>query len=152
MADWPPLPEPRSFAGTAIWLGGITALPFAIVWSLLVAIQQQRPLGEILPYGLGAGLFFGAAFGPAMAFFFRGETADVRVPDKQDFLSRLNIATSQLGYNPATESEDFLTYKPSMQAGLAAGRISVQLRGGRAVIIGPKLYVRKLIGRLASEL
>ena len=53
-------------------------------------------------------------------------------------------------YNPATHTEDFFTYKPSFQAGVAAGRISVQLFEGRAVVVGPRMYVRKLLRRLAS--
>lgn len=152
MGDSPLLPEPRSFVGTAIGLGGLTALPFGIGWSFLFASIRQRPFGEILPYGIGCGLWFGVLFGLTMAFFLRGETVSLEAGDKRDFISRLNVATAQLGYNPASESEDFLTYKPSMQAGLAAGRISVQLQGGRAVIVGPRMYVRKLRGRLSSGL
>lgn len=145
------LPEPRSYAGTAILLGAITALPFAILWSLLFAAIQQQSVGEILPFGLGAGLFFGVSFGLALAFFLKGEKATVDVEDRKDFVSRLNVAMSQLGYNPATEAEDFFTYKPSFQAGLAAGRIAVQLQGRRAVIVGPKMYVKKLLTRLTAE-
>jgi hypothetical protein len=58
---------------------------------------------------------------------------------------------SQLGYHPATGDGSFLTYKPSFQAGLAAGRVSVQLRGGDAVIVGPRMYLRKLLDRLDAE-
>jgi hypothetical protein len=145
------LPEPRSYAGTAITLGAVTALPFAILWSWLFAAMQERSFGEILPFGLGAGLFFGIFFGLAMAFFLQGETATVEVADKKGFISRLNIAMSQLGYNPATQTDDFFTYKPSFQAGLAAGRMSVQLQDGQAVVVGPKMYVNKLLKRLATR-
>ena len=143
------LPEPRSYAGTAIMLGAITALPFAILWSWMFAAMQERSFGEILPFGLGAGLFFGLFFGLTMAVFLKGETATVEVRDAKGFISRLNVAMSQLGYNPATQTEDFLTYKPSFQAGLAGGRLSVQLQEGQAVIVGPRMYVKKLLKRLA---
>ena len=144
------LPEPRSYAGTATMMFAITALPFAILWSWLFAAMQQRSFGEILPFGMGAGLLFGLFFGLTMAFFFKGETATIEVVDKKSFVSQLNVATSQLGYYPATQAEDFFTYKPSLQAGLAAGRISVQLQDGQAVVVGPKMYVKKLLKRLAT--
>src|SRR5207248_10142006 len=96
------LPEPRSFAGTALMIGGITSLPFAILWSGLFAAMQHQSFGDILPFGLGAGLFFGVFFGLAMAFFLKGETVAVEVRDKKAFISRLNVAMSQLGYNPAS--------------------------------------------------
>jgi len=144
------LPEPRSYIGTAIMLGVITALPFAIGWSWLFASMQQRPFGEILPFGMGAGFFFGLFFGLTMAFFLKGETTIIKIADKRGFVSQLNVAMSQLGYNPATQADDFFTYKPSFQAGLAAGRISVQLTGGQAVVVGPKMYIRKLLKRLAT--
>jgi hypothetical protein len=144
------LPEPRSYVGTAIMLSAITALPFAILWSWLFAAMQQWSFGEILPFGIGAGMFFGLFFGLSMAFFLKGETATVEVAEKKDLVARLNVAMSQLNYNPATQTEDFLTYKPSFQAGLAAGRISVQVREGQAVVVGPKVYVKKLLKRLAT--
>jgi len=113
--------------------------------------MRGESFADVLPFGLGAGMFFGLFFGITMAFFLRGATATVFVSDRNAFVSRLNVATSQLGYNPATQTEDFFTYKPSFQAGLAAGRISVQLFERRAVIVGPKMYVKKLLRRLASE-
>jgi hypothetical protein len=100
---------------------------------------------------LAVGVLFGVVFGLTMAFFIKGETATLGIGDKNGFVSRLNVATSQLGYYPATWSEDFFTYKPSLQAGLAAGRISVQLRDGQAVLVGPKMYVKKLLKRLATD-
>jgi hypothetical protein len=129
----------------------ITALPFGLLWSLLFAAMQQQSFGEILPFGLVAGLLFGLLMGLTMAFFLKGETATVDVSDERDFISRLNVAMSQLGYNPATRADDLFTYKPSFQAGLAAGRIAVQLQPGRAVVVGPKMYVRKLLKRLATD-
>jgi hypothetical protein len=131
-------------------LGALTALPFAIAWSWLFAAAQQRSFGEILPFGLGAGFLFGLFFGLTMAFFLKGETATIQVADRKGFVSRMNVAMSQLGYNPATQTDDFFTYKPSFQAGLASGRISVQLQEEHAVVVGPKMYVKKLLKRLAT--
>ena len=135
----------RSYGGTALMLGSASALPFALVFSWLLAAMMQRPFGEVIPISLGAGLLFGVLFGLTMAFFLKGETAAVKYIDEAAFLARLNIAVSQLGYNPAVQSERFVTFKPSFQAGLAAGRIAVQLQEGEAVIVGPRIYVHKLL-------
>lgn len=145
------LPEPRSFAGTAWMLGAITVLPFGPLSSWVVAASQRWwSFGQIFPFGLVAGALFGLLFGVAMACFLEGETATVEVADTRRFLAALSVATAQLGYNPASRLEDFFTYKPSFQAGWAAGRISVQIGEQRAVIVGPKLYVKKLLGRLGT--
>ena len=145
------LPEPRSYVGTAITLGAVTGLPFAILWSWLVSAMLSRSFEEFLSIGVGVGLFFGVSFGLTMAFFFKGKTATVAVAEPKGFVNRLHVAMSQLGYNPATHTEDFFTYKPSFQAGLAAGRMAVQLQEGQAVIVGPKMYVERLLHRLAND-
>src|SRR5712691_2586775 len=93
------LPEPRSFTGTAIMWAGMTILPFALLWSWLFAASQGRTFGEILPHGLMVGFLFGVFSGLTAAFFLKGETAAIAVEDKKGFISRLNVAMSQLGYN-----------------------------------------------------
>jgi hypothetical protein len=142
------LPEPRSYFGTAVMFAAMTALPFGVLWSVLFAIMMQIPIGPVLMLGLPGGAFFGILFGLTIAFSFKGETATVEILDKRRFISRLNIAMSEIGYNPATQSPDFFTFKPSLQAGLLAGRIAVQLRDGCAVMVGPKMYLQKLLKRL----
>ena len=132
------------------YAAALTGPAFGILFSVGVALTEQRSVGQVLPVGLVAGVFFGVFFGLTMAFFLKGETTRMEATDKNTFVARLNVATSQLGYYPATQSEDFLTYKPSFQAGLAAGRISVQWHEGQAVIVGPKMYVKKLLKRLRS--
>lgn len=144
------LPEPRSYAGTSIMFAAITALPFGFLWSWLFGTMAQRPFGEVLPFGLVGGLVFGVLFGLMMGLFFQGMTATVAFSNEKEFRAQLNVAMAQLGYNPASQAENFLTYKPSLQAGLAAGRISVQVREGEAVVVGPRMYVRKLATRLAA--
>lgn len=144
------LPEPRSFAGTAITVAAIAALPFALLSSILFAAAEQLSFGAVLPIGLGAGVAFGVLYGVAVAFLFKGQTATIDVADRKDFVARLDVATSQLGYRPATHTEDFLTYRPSLRAGLASGRISVQMRDETALIVGPKVLVKKLLRRLET--
>jgi hypothetical protein len=136
----------------------LTALPFAILWSWLFATMQHRTFGEILPLGLLAGILFGVLFGITMAFFFKGDTITIAVHDKGSFAARLHIAISQLGFQPAGQTPQFLqdywffTYKPSFQAGLLSGRIAVLIYDDEATIVGPKIYVAKLQKKLSVTL
>jgi hypothetical protein len=132
-------------------LGGATALPFGLLSAWLDAAITNRTFGEVVPVGLGAGLLFGLLFGLTMGFLLKVETASVRYGDNGAFLARLQVAMAQLGYHPASQDGRFFTFRPSFQTGLAAGRIAVQLREGEAVIVGPKMYVRKLLEKVAAD-
>lgn len=135
--------EPQSYAGTAVRVGAL----FAIGWSGIFAWMEELRFMEVLPFGLLAGLFFGLI----MAFYLKGETTTLEVGgDKRDFVSRVNIATWRLGYCPATQTEDFFTYRPSLELGTAGWRISVQLHDDQAVIFGPKMSVERLLKVLAE--
>jgi hypothetical protein len=146
-----PFPEPRSYIGTAFLLGGVTLLPVALGWSWFMAVALTRPFGEIFPFGLCFGILTSFSSGIIGGFYLKGETATIEVTDRKAFIAQLNVATSQLGYNPATQTDDFFTYKPSFQAGLAGGRISVQLQPEQAFVVGSKMYVKKLVQRLKAE-
>ncbi len=87
---------------------------------------------------------FGLLFGLTMAAFLKGVTITVNVRDKDEFVSQINVAMSQIGFNPATASGNFLTFKPSFQAGLLSGNFSVAIQGNKATIVGPGMYVKKL--------
>ena len=135
--------EPQGYAGTVVRL----AVPFAIVWSGITAAMDQASFVEVVPRGLVVGLLFGLI----LAFFLKGEIATVEVlGDKRAFVSRVNIAMWRLGYQPATQTEDFFSYRPSLELGMAGWRISVQLHDNQAVIFGPKMQVEKVIKALAE--
>lgn len=135
--------ELQGYAGTVVRL----ALPFGIVWSGLAAAMEQARFIELLPNGLMIGFLFGLI----CAFFAKGEIATVEVVgDKRAFISRVNIAIWRLGYQAVTQTEDFFTYRPSLELGMAGWRISVQLHEEKAVFFGPKMQVEKLIKALAE--
>jgi len=140
--------QPRSFFGTASMLFGVTSLPFALGSGFLMSLQTGTPFGKMLTVSIPAGLMFGLLFGLIMAAFMKGDTITVTVRDKDDFVTRINVAMSQIGFNPATASGNFLTFKPSFQAGLMAGRFSVAIQGGKATIVGPSMYLKKIKKRL----
>ena len=153
----PPLPEtsplntglqPRSFFGTASMLFGVTSLPFALLFGFLMSLQTGVPFGRILTISIPAGLVFGLLFGLVMAAFLKGDTFTVNIRNRDDFVSRINVAMSQIGFNPATASANFLTFKPSFQAGLMSGRFSVVIQGSKATIVGPSMHLKKIQKRL----
>jgi hypothetical protein len=145
------LAEPRSFAGMAFRLGAMAYLPFALGVPWLVSTLFGLPFALVLPFGLGGGLVFSTVYGLSNARFLQAETLTVEVADARDFVARRNVAASQLGYYPAAGAGDFHAYRPSFQTGWAAGWISVQLAGGQAVVVGPRVFVRRLLARLAAR-
>jgi hypothetical protein len=146
-----PFLERRSYIDTAFMLVAVLVFPGALVCSWLLAAVLGRPFGEVLPLGFGIGTMFGLSCALIGAVYLKGETATIEVADRRRFIAQLNVATAQLGYNPATQTDGFFTYKPSFQAGLPAGRISVQLQAEQAIVVGPKWYVRMLVKRLTAE-
>jgi|GEM_PF-1401683 hypothetical protein len=136
--------QPRSYLGVASMIFGVTALPFALLWAFLMGSMPDSSFGEMLPVAIPAGLAFGFFMGLILAIFMRGDTITVPFQNAQEFVSRINVAMSQIGYNPATSAADFLTFKPSFQAGFLSGRMSVVLQGNRATVVGPAMYVKKL--------
>lgn len=141
--------QPRSYFGTATMLFGVTSLPFALGVGFLMSLQTDTPFGEMLVESIIAGLMFGLLFGLIMAVFMKGDTITVTVRDKDDFVTRINVAMSQIGFNPETASGNFLTFKPSFQAGLMVGWFSVAIHGSKATIVGPSMYLKKIQKRLA---
>lgn len=140
--------QARSYLGTASMIFGVTALPFAVLFGFLMSFQKGVSFGQIFPESIFAGILFGLFFGLIMAVNLKGVTASVEVGDKDEFVSKINVAMSQLGFNPATSSSDFLTFKPSFQAGFLGGRFSVILQGEKATIVGPAMHVNKLLKKL----
>ncbi len=94
--------QPRSYFSTVIMLFGINALPFALLSSLT--------MGNALSKTIPAGLFFGLFFGLIMAMFLKGDTIKIYIENKDEFISQINIAMSQIGFNPVIMSDDFLGY------------------------------------------
>jgi len=80
-----------------------------------------------------------------------GRTATLEVGDKSAFASRVDMATSTMGYAFATQTEDVYVYEPTVwKAHMFAWPVSVYLHGRQAVIVGPKRSVRILLERLAE--
>lgn len=140
--------QPRGFWATFVIIAAVTALPFGLLWSWLFSLAMGLDFGQVLAVGIWGGVAFGLIFGFVTAFFTKAATISADFQDKETFLSRLNVALAEIGYHPQSQTETFFTYKPSFQAGLLSGKISVQLEHGSAMIVGPSTYVKKLRKRI----
>lgn len=148
----PALAEPRSLGGIALRLGALVYLPFVLGIGWIVATLFAWSFADVLPYSLVGGVVFSTVFGLSNARFLQVETVIISFDEVKTFLAGLNLATAQLGYYPATTTGDFYTYCPSFQTGWAAGSIAVQIgEGGHAVVVGPRVFVRKLVEKLKPE-
>jgi hypothetical protein len=143
-------PQQRSFATTAAVLGVIMALLFAVLMTAFFAATERSAW---LLRGVLAGFSFGLIMGPTMTFLIRrSETATVAFTDKNAFVSQLNAELAPLGYHPATQGENRITYKftkglvPALVPGL-----SVQMHDGQSMIVGPRMFVRKLLKRIQTR-
>lgn len=146
--------KPRGFWGTFARLAGITALPFALLWSLLFSLMMDLEFGQVLGgVGIWSGIAFGLLFGFIMAFFMKAVTISIEFQEqeKEAILSQLNVALAEMGYHPESQTETFLTFKPSFQAGLLAGKISVQIEQNSVTIVGPNNYIKKLQQQLCNN-
>ncbi len=140
--------EPRSFLATAMLMGLATGPAFGLLWGPGLAYLEGSPASDAWLRCLAGGAFFGIFFGLIMAALFRGETATVPAAPEPAFVRRLDVATAEVSYFPASRAAGYYVYKPSLRAGLLAGRISVAVGDGTATIVGPKLYVGRLLKRL----
>jgi hypothetical protein len=141
--------KPRGFWGTFVFVAAITALPFALLSSWIYSLTLHEDFGFILArFGIWGGVAFGLLFGFVMAFFLKAETIVVPFQDWGAFLANLNVVLAEMGYHPESQSGQFMTFRPSFQAGLLAGKISVQIGQNNATIVGPAMYVKKLKQRI----
>ncbi len=150
-SDPPPLNtglQFRSYFGTAAIIFGETAPLFALLAGLVLSAETGTSFGAMLEQAIPAGIMFGLFFGLIAAHFLKSVTITVPVRDRDEFVSRIYVAMSQIGYNAATASGNFLTFKPSFFAGLASGRFCVVIQGNQATIVGPSIYLKKIQKRL----
>jgi hypothetical protein len=147
----PTLPRPRSYVQSVILVAIPSMMAAAIVWTVQTGLMTDRAFFEqIFPYGLLGCFHVGLILGLVVALFIRGETTTIEYLNVEEFVIRLDAVLARLHYYPATDSEFFLTYKPSWRGGIAAGRISVRLFEDCATIVGPRYYVRKLKRRFET--
>ncbi|MBU2574636.1 MAG: hypothetical protein KKH28_11225, partial [Elusimicrobia bacterium] len=129
-----------------------TVAAIAVLFVLLLSLCVHLITGVEYFYVLRVFTCFGIPFvlliGFGAAHTIKAVTASVTFQDKKTFLSRLNVLLAEIGYHPESQTESFLTYKPSLLAGLFSGKISVQIDDTSSTIVGPNAYIKKLQKRL----
>jgi hypothetical protein len=143
--------EPRSFGGVAFRIGAMVMLPFALLMSWLVSCLLGYEFGQVLPFGLAGSLVFGTIFGLNNARYLQLEHVRLEMGDRKEFLGRLNLVMSSLGYYPAQGNEGFHLYQPSFLTGWAAGGVVAQELGSAVELVGPRVFVLKALELLAQR-
>jgi len=137
--------KPRGYFGTFVYVAVISAMMFALLLSFLFSVTSHENFWDVLTkVGIWAGLLFGVLFGFVMAFFMKAETLIVPFQDATAFMTDLNFALARIGYHPDVQTGQFITYRPSFQAGILSGIISVQINPNNATIVGPSMHIKKL--------
>jgi len=134
----------RGYWSTFIMITAITTFPMILGSALIHSLVWEMKYSQSFPFGILYGISFGLLFGLTMAFFLKVLTISVPFKDKRAFLLKLNITLAEIGYHPESQIDNFLTYKPSFQAGVLSGKISVQIENNYAKIIGPNMHLKKV--------
>ena len=141
--------RPKGFWGTFVFIAIPTAITFALLWSALFSLIMGWNFGLVLRLGgIWVGIGFGLIFGFVMAFYMKAMTITMNYEDKTIFTAHLKLILIDLGYRPEIQGGNFLSYKPSVRAGIFSGKISVQLYDDSATIMGPSAYIKKIQSRL----
>ncbi len=140
--------KPAGFVSTFLRLAVFSGVAFGVLWSVLFALTGGMDFGQVCNTAIWTGLLFGGLFGFIMAFFMKGEAFSVPVQDRGAFLTRLNTALAGIGYELESQTERFLTFRPTARAGILAGKVHVQMDPGSATIVGPSTHIKKLRMRI----
>ena len=144
--------EPRGYFGSAVVIAAMTALPFGVGWAWLMSAMFERPFGGvILVVGLIAGAFFGISMGVILGAFMRVRRVGLACSAVGTTFRQLHALVAELGYDIRLQTTDFTTYKPSFQAGLLSGSMSIRRDGEIITIIGPRFYVARVLKRLSMN-
>jgi hypothetical protein len=92
----------------------------------------------LFPAGASFGLVMGIFITALMAVLLRAGTVRIRIPDRSEFLARLDRAAVKLRFRPIPHSDGTIVYEPRAPVRTAATRIFVELGEGEAVMTGSK--------------
>lgn len=141
--------KPRGYWESFGFVAGITAFPFVLLFSFVLSVLFHTSFGTMLfRLGLYAGVGFALIFAFIVAFYIKSETIVIPIQDPRDLLGKIHIALAELGYHPSYTSAQFITFKPSLQAGILGGTVSVNISQNDVTIVGPSAGMKKLQKRI----
>lgn len=125
---------------------GLTTLVAAFLVSCLHGNALATPVNFYL--GIICGLIISLFIS---IFYIKRESISLPVHDPAAFLSRVRSEIEDLGYELKSTSPQHLQFKPPFQSTLLGGGFQVELKGDRARVTGPKVYLEKLRYRLRMQ-
>ncbi len=134
----------RGFWDTFLVFAPLTAIAFALIWSLVYSLLMGYNFFEVLKVGIWAGLAFGVLFGLFVAYTLKTEVATFPFDDQSAFKARLQGAIGQIGFTPVSQTDTTMTFKPAIKAGLLSGNLIVQFEQNKAIVTGGSANVKKL--------
>jgi serine/threonine protein kinase len=136
----PPV-QPRGYAATFGVLLAATAPSFATLFGAVTSpwLRGAAPLAAV-----AAGLFVGVVFGLVMAIFLKGDVFRHTFGDARAFVASLTQLLARMGYALEKGEAGRLSFKPTFKAGLLSGKITVQMEGNQATVVGPSVYLNNL--------
>jgi hypothetical protein len=134
-----------------VYIASVTGLAWALG---MAAVLQESPASWIVA-GAVFGLLMAAIGTPRLV----GDTRTLAYTgNKEDFVGHVNVACSQIGYQPSGRTGDFLSYKATNDSSFSIGPIKlapasylalgVQVGENEATIVGPHKAAVDLEGRL----
>lgn len=126
-------------------LAAFTGFPFGAVMTGFMWLMFPGAPALVIGPGMVTGIVFGLAFGFILAPKLRARTERITLEDVSEARNALQVKLAQLGFYPESQFESVWTYRPSVQAGLAAGRITLVWEAAGVTIIGPAVYVNRLL-------
>lgn len=149
-------PQRRDIAET-VRMSALLGIGFWLLWaagfSFLYAAIENTSFERVFPVALRSGILVGLLMALFAPFSLVRLRATIRFSEKNDFVARLKMATSQLGYVAVSATADLMTYRPSFKTAvdLLLGPTSVQLEHDHAVMSGAKMHVKKILKRLETS-
>jgi hypothetical protein len=128
-------------------VGPILWISFALIESGKTGVTFAESFSSVGLEAAGVAMAIGIVAG----WFLRGEILELGVGNPAEFRTRVSVALSDFGFEPAFSAENILSFKPSIWTGVLAGKVSVVLRDQEATIVGPRMYLKKLEKRFADK-
>jgi TIR domain len=150
-------PEPRSFLKVAwmvfTWSAVLTTVLFGAVMTIVLSVgvdqSADKVFADVAPWAVLFGLRMGLVFGVIGGSLWQGRKIIVNFGRRDEFITSVNVAMSELAFSPAQGSADVLSFRASSSVRrVIAGPISVILGTGIATIVGPAWHIGRLKTRL----
>ena len=124
----------------------ITFLYYFSMTTLIVLLVMSQGMGVSLnsqiPYQLGISL--GLITGVMGAYFNRSVTLTLKIKNPQTFMKQLESTLATLGFENASQVDDYTIYSRAGFSSLFSGKILVKIEPKSAILIGRSRNIKSL--------